>query len=414
MLHTEKSMSIHVLGLGQDFGDLDQHQEQLIHEADVLAAGERVHAAFPDVRARRVVLQAPLDSVVEQLGKAADDGLRVLVLVGGDPCFFGIGPLLVRRLGLERVTLHPGVTTVQAAAALLGIAWQDVAVVSAHGRGDLSLLFARLARSRRVAVYTDARNTPAVIAQSMLERGADTFAMWVFEDLGLVSQRWGRFTLDEARATSFSTLNLVLLERVQNPEIRLTLGLDEADYLHEQGLITKRMVRAAALAALRLEPEHVLWDLGAGCGSVGIEAGLLLLYGQVLAVEREERRVAMIRKNVQRTGAFWVEAVHGIMPGCLERLPDPDRVFIGGGLAGGDHVLEAAWARLKPGGRMAAAIVLLESLSRAREHLGKKTGRLEIIQVQASHSAPLAGDLRLAAQNPVFLICAQKPEKSAK
>lgn len=408
----ESGQVVHVLGLGQDLGDLPPSRERLIREAEILAAGERLHIALPWVRALRVVLKAPLEPVLEQLARAADEGRRVVVLAGGDPCFFGIGPLLVRRLGADRVRLHPGTTTVQAAAALLGIAWQDAAVVSLHGREDPAPVFASLFRNLRVAVYTDEKNTPAAIAKMLLKRGAGHFAMWVFENLGLPGGRHARFTLEHAREREFSPLNLVLLERLKEPTIRLTLGLEDEAYIHEQGLITKRVVRAAALAALRLEPFHVLWDLGAGCGAVGIEAGLLLPRGQVLAVEREQKRVAMIRKNIRRTHAFWVRPVLGLMPGCLARLPEPDRVFLGGGLSGGDGVLEAAWAKLKSGGRLVAAAVLLDSMRRARNYLEQNGRNLEITQVQAGQAVPLAGDLRLAAQNPVFLVAADKTNGS--
>jgi precorrin-6Y C5,15-methyltransferase (decarboxylating) len=402
------SPPIHVLGLGQDFADLPPTREQLIRAADVIVAAERIQAAFPEVRAERMILQAPLEPILEQLARAVADGLRVLVLVGGDPCFYGIGPLLASRLGREQVVLHPGPTTVQAAAALLGLAWQDVAVVSLHGRENQASLFNHLARNAWVAAYTDEQYTPAAVARKMLERGAEQFAMWVFEDLGSSRQRWASFSLAQACEKPFSPLNLVLLERLQTPEIRLTIGLDDEAYIHEQGLITKRMVRAAVLAALRLEPTDVLWDLGAGCGSVGIEAGLLLPDGAVLAVEREERRVAMIRENVRRTNAFWVRTVQGHMPQCLQGLPGPDRIFLGGGLTCDNHVLEKAWNRLKPGGRLVAAAVLLDSLHRAKTFLEQHGQGLEIIQIQAAHSAALAKDLRLHAQNPVFLICGQK------
>lgn len=423
---------VQVLGLGQNIVGLHPDHAQLIQAADVIVAAERIltelAAELADVRGERIVLNAPLEPILERIENVAAEGRRVVVLVGGDPCFHGIGPLLFRRLGREHVVLHPALTTVQAAAALLGIAWQDVAVVSLHGRDDYVPLFNRLARIVRVAVYTDEKNTPAVIARKMLERGVRDFALWVFEDLGSPRQHWARYSLQDACAKSFSSLNLVLLERRREPEIRLSLGMDDEAYVHEQGLITKRMVRSAALAALRLAPEHVLWDLGAGCGSVGIEAGLLLPGGEVLAVEREEQRAAMIRVNISRSHAFWVRVVHGLMPDCLPGLPEPDRVFLGGGLGvskqseppgrqnrgqvESDGVLKAAWARLKPGGLLVASTVLLESMHRVKTFIGQHGENLEVIQVQASHGSLLAHDLRLCAQNPVFLVCGQKPGKA--
>ena len=436
---------VEVLGLGQSPRHERTELDHLIQEADLLLAGERILNQYTDFHGERVMLKAPLASPLERLDQAWEAGRRVVVLVGGDPCFYGIGPLLVRRLGRENVRLHPGTTTLQAAAALLGIAWQDVPAFSLHGRDRTTPLFAALGRSQRVAVYTDERHTPAVLAEMLLERGADNFRMWVFEDLGLPSQNWDAYTLEQAAQTAqgaFSALNLVLLERVRESEVTLTLGMAVESYVHERGLITKPTVRAAALAALALEPGHLLWDLGAGCGSVGIEAGLLLPRGGVVAVEREERRTAMIRENVRRTNAFWVQVAHGLMPGCLEALPDPDRIFLGGGLGSSlgcspesshksssksspknslgntqesgpddvpENILETAWDRLKPGGKLVAATVLLGSMHRVKTFLERRGFDLEIVQIQAGDGVPLADDLRISAQNPVFLLSSHKP-----
>lgn len=405
-----QSRPVLVLGLGQSMDEIAPARELMIRQADVLVAAERIQRTFPGFSGRRITLKAPLRLVLDELARHAGNGLQVVVLVGGDPCFYGIGPLLVRRLGPERVRLFPGTTTVQAAAALLGISWQDIAVVSLHGRENTALLFAALARNQRVAVYTDERNTPATLARMVLERGGENFAVHVFENLGLVDERTGRFTLDEVRNMDFSSLNLVLFERTQEPAVRLSLGMPEADYVHEQGLITKRWVRSAALAALDLEGDDLLWDLGAGCGSVGIEAGLLLPRGSVLAVERAPRRVAMIRENIRRTNAFWVHVVAGDMPDCLHALPAPDRIFIGGGLSRNTKLLDTACVRLKPGGRLVAAVVLLESLDRLRQHFEQLGWPLEIIHLQTAQSIPLAGGTRLSGQNPVFLACTRKPE----
>ncbi|TVQ97040.1 MAG: precorrin-6y C5,15-methyltransferase (decarboxylating) subunit CbiE [Desulfovibrionales bacterium] len=401
---------VDIVGLGQDRPADHDRCHQVIQAADVLVAGERILTEFPDFSGERIVIKAPLSSVLEKLDQARDAGRRVVVLVGGDPCFYGIGPLLARRWGRENVRLHPATTTLQAAAALLGIAWQGVATVSLHGRNRTTPLFAVLGRHPWVAVYTDHLHTPAILAAMLLERGADNLRMWVFENLGLADQRWGMFPLEEAQTHVFSPLNLVLLERFQEPEIRLTLGMSEQAYVHEQGMITKPMVRAAALAALSLEPENLLWDLGAGCGSVGIEAGLFLPAGGVVAVEKEARRVVMIRKNVRRTNAFWVHVLQGRMPNCLPGLPEPDRIFLGGGLSQGDGLLETVCTRLRPGGRLVAALVLLESLEQVRGHLDRLHWPVELIQVQVSHATPLAGGVRLNAQNPVFLISSRKPD----
>ena len=163
-----------------------------------------------------------------------------MLLADGDPLFFGIGKRLIHDLGRERVTLHPNVTTLQAAAARMKIPWHDMPTVSLHGREDILPLLTALAKNDSVAVYTDPDFHPARLAEDLLGRGIDTFEMQVFEDLGMASERVGRFILKDAAKTAFSKLNFVILERTGAPEVPLTLGLDDDLYLHQKGLITKK------------------------------------------------------------------------------------------------------------------------------------------------------------------------------
>ena len=221
----------------------------------------------------------------------------------------------------------------------------------------------------------------------------------------------------------------MLVDITEPPLAMPGLGLPDDLYRHAAGLITKWPVRAAAIAALRLFPDATLWDLGAGCGAVGIEAASLLTRGQVLAVEKNPERAAMIAENAARLHAFNVETVLGEMPGCLENLPSPDRIFIGGGLGpgpdqadrgvkaqrprsrkvGGDAVLREAVKRLIPGGRLVVAAVLLSTLESARRALTDGGLTVAVDQIQVATGAPLAGDTQLKAHNPVFLIRADKP-----
>ena len=193
-------------------------------------------------------------------------------------------------------------------------------------------------------------------------------------------------------------------------EIQLHLGLDDALYIHQRGLITKREIRVVGLSQLEIQPHHRVWDLGAGCGSVAIEASLLAHEGEVIAVEKDASRAKSIQKNVQRTGAYGVQVVHDSLPDCLDSLPEPDRIFIGGGTGHGINVLEQASERLKAGGKVVLHLVLMGSLERARNYLLDLGWPVNITQVQISRSESLAGDQRLEALNPVFILSATKPE----
>ncbi len=415
-------MTIRVIGLGIDPVALPTPYADIIAGADVLVGGKRQLAQSAHLvkrPVRTIPIAAPLHTVFAAVADEVDTGHGVVVLADGDPLFFGIGARLVAEFGPEAVRVYPNVTAMQTAAARIGVPWQGIPVVSLHGRDDYAPLRHALYEHNLVAVLTDDRNTPGTISRFLLERGADWFAMHVFESLGAPEERVTRHSLSEAASREFSSLNLILLERTGVPERQLALGTEETAYETDNGLITKWPVRAAGIAALQLTPDSVLWDLGAGCGSVGLEACAIVRRGTVYAVERDAARVEMIRKNRRRFGALSLEVVHGTLPDCLAGLPDPDRVFIGGGLGKNADLLDVVLPRLEAvsardeqqaatgrAGRLVVHCVLLGTLERVRSRLEKAGWRYDITMLQASVSGPLGGDVRLEARNPVFIVAA--------
>ena len=401
---------VHVVGLRPGVLSPPPGVDDILTRAQVLVAGRRLLDAAPrSCRPEKVIpVAGPLAPILEEITRDLDAGKAVVVLADGDPLFFGLGKRLIEHLGPERVFVHPNLCTLQMAAARVGLPWHEVRVVSLHGRSDFNPLFASLARFERLAVFTDPENSPAVIAQALLERGVVDAQLIVLENLGAQNETARRLRLEEAWDLPFADLNLVLVERTAPPEIPLMLGIPDHFYLHEKGLITKQAARALGLAMLGVMPDSVIWDLGAGCGSVAIEASHLAHEGRIFAVEREPRRAAMIRENVRRIGAWLVDTVTGEMPDCLAALPDPDRVFIGGGLGQDTRPLAHACRRLKPGGRVVIHAILLDTLMRVKDYFQAQNWNFGITQIQASTADRLAGDLRLRAQNPVFIIRADK------
>ncbi len=402
-------MPIQIVGLGVDTEALPDLHAGIIDGAEVLVGGKRQLALFEGHPALRLPIVSPLEDVFSAIAGHEGAGRDVVVLADGDPLFYGIGARLVDEFGPDGVHFYPNITSLQAACARAKVPWQDVASVSLHGRDDFRPLFNALCHNDWVAVLTDEKNIPAAIAQRLLDRGAEWFAMWVFENLGGDEERFDRYPLARAAARSFSRLNLVLLERSGKPEHPLSLGLPDDLFQSDRGLITKWPLRAAGIASLRLTPGDVLWDLGAGCGSVGIEASSLLSRGEVFAVERNGSRVGMIRENRRRFGAIGLEVVHGTLPDCLRDLPDPDKIFIGGGLGKDASLLDVVCSRMRPGGRMVIHCVLLGTLERARNKLDALGWNVDITMIQSSCATPLAGDVRLEGLNPVFVLAADKP-----
>jgi precorrin-6Y C5,15-methyltransferase (decarboxylating) len=252
-------------------------------------------------------------------------------------------------------------------------------------------------------VYTGPGGTPGDIARLLVEQGLEEARLWVFEDMAGEGENLRQLSAAQAAGLEFAALNLGLAE-VPEPS-RLLPGL--SDEAMPSGLHTKWPVRACSLAGLRLHAGARLWDVGAGSGAVAIEASARLPRGSVWAVERHPDRVAAMRQNIRAAKAWQVRVVCGQAPQALAGLPQPDRIFLGGGLDQG--LLPELCSSLAPGGRLVANVVLLSSLNRCLETFRELGWAAEVSQVQASVAKPLAGDLRLTAQNPVFILAADKP-----
>jgi precorrin-6Y C5,15-methyltransferase (decarboxylating) len=406
---------VQVIGLGMSPEDLTPRHQEIIGSAQVLVGGRRLLEYFPEHRGLKIPLGKDPEGTLRQVAGLARDK-RVVVLASGDPNFYGVGPLVVRLLGAEGVVIHPNLTAVQTAAARLHLPWQDATVVSLHGRGWEHLAEA-LGKSGPLMIYTDPVHNPGAIARFLLDRGQSRIRVCVLEDLGQDQERLSWMTPEEAQSRTFSSLNLVVVlpEPVAaDPGVpRLHLGLPEAALAHEAGLITKSEVRAVVLAKLALGPGQVLWDLGAGCGSVGIEASLLLTGGKILAVERQPERAAQIMANRDRYGVLNLEVVCGSAPECLAELAAPHRVFVGGGGVQVGDIVRTAMERLGPSGRVVVTAVLLETLNTVKTVLSDAGWPVEVVQLQVSRSHIVAGGLALKALNPVWVVTGISPATEA-
>ncbi|HZT07185.1 MAG TPA: precorrin-6y C5,15-methyltransferase (decarboxylating) subunit CbiE [Chloroflexota bacterium] len=380
----------------------------LVERASVLVGGERHLAFFPDCGDERIVLKANIDEVVERL---RGESRPTVVLASGDPDCFGIGPLLAERLGRYRVRILPNVGAAQLACARLGIAWEDAALLSAHGR-PLDAILPRALRARTAIVFTDSRNSPSAIAEALLAAGDADVRVDVFEHLGGPLERHVCGLLSEIRGQQFAPLNLMVLRREATPP-PWPIGIHEDRFLHRGGLISKPEVRAISLSKLVLHERATLWDVGAGCGSVSIVAAALLPHGHVYAVERDGEQLALLEQNRRRFGAGNVAMVHGEAPAALGALPRPDSVFVGGSGGRLEAILDAVALALAAGGRVVANLVALEHLEQARRWAAAHGWDAEIVEVSVARSTVTAGITRLEARNPVFVVTLQRVAEGA-
>ncbi len=391
---------VHVIGVEPGASALPRDAEEAARRCRLLAGAPRHLELVPGFAGETVPLGGRVTEVVDRI--AADPGMTAALLASGDPGFFGIGALVLRRLPREAVRLWPAVSSMQLAFARAREPWSGARFASLHARPLEAL--APLLGSPRIGLFTDSRNHPGRIARFVLDAGWDDYEMVVAEDLGLPSERLQRGPPDGFLDWKGSALNVVLLFRTGSDPRPLGPGLPDGAFLHKGGMLTKREVRATALGLLALPREGVLWDVGAGSGSVSVEACLLAPGLRAFAVERDAASVHIIRENRRRLRVAGLTPVHGEAPAALDALPDPHAVFVGGTGGRTAEILDACWDRLRPRGSMVVAAALLETLGEVRAWTDSKGLGPEVTALSAWRSRPLAGRTRFAPTNPVFLV----------
>ena len=338
-----------IIGLGLSPDDLTARHLEIIQTADVLVGGQRLLDYFKDTSALKHTIDKNITAVVEFI-KERMNSESVVVLASGDPLFFGIGSILIKALGADNVIVYPNISSIAAAFARIKEPWSRVRVVSLHGRQNDSAVIKALIGGHTVAALTDPVHNPAWIAKRLIMEDVVNTNMCVLEALGTEDERFKWYSLNQASKMKFSEPNLVILKPdsgTHPPQKRPHLGMPDHYFLHENGLITKSEIRAISLAKLRLLPNQVVWDLGAGSGSVSIEASLLIGDGTVIAVEKKTERVRQIEANMDQFGITNMQVLQAALPDGLDGLPRPDRVFIGGGGQQLNLIIESAASYLK-------------------------------------------------------------------
>jgi precorrin-6B C5,15-methyltransferase / cobalt-precorrin-6B C5,C15-methyltransferase len=406
--------AVTVVGIGADgCAGLSSRAIGVVAAARVLAGGIRHLAFFPQFAGERVAFDRDLSAALDRVVELANDA-PVCVLASGDPLFFGIGAMLLERLPAEDVEFLPQPSSVQWAFSRAGLPWDDARFVSLHGRGREGLA-ARARRRAKLALLTDAANAPPALARHLLEHGARDLSAVLCEDVGGPGERVRGYALEDLAAEDdVRPLNVLLLVRPDGwraPPVIPFL----ADDLFERrrGLITKREVRLLALGALGLTEASVVWDVGAGSGSVAIEAGLVACEGRAYAVEADPECQEHCRRNARRHGADNVRVVAGRAPEALTGLEKPDAVFVGGSGGRLREILEVAAERLAPAGRLVVSAITLETLEEARRTLASLGLDHAVSLVNVARSSPIAGRTRLAPVSPVYLVSATKPAGGA-
>lgn len=371
-----------IVGIGEDgLSALSDEAHMALAGAEAIFGGERHLSMLGSSRAEQFVWTTPFSDNLEAI--EAWEDRRVVVLASGDPMWFGVGAILVKRFGSEAVTIMPGLSAFQLAAARLGWALAEVACLTAHGR-PVEALMRNVLPGARLLVLTGGEEGPRDIARLLTSRGYGQSRLVVCEAMGGYRERLRATSAGAYELDDVDPLNVVAIEcragLAAEPRPCVP-GLPDDAFVHD-GKMTKRVLRALAISALAPLPGQRLWDVGAGSGSIAIEwlrAGTRL---SAIAIEPRPERCAMIAENALTLGTPELLILEGEAPEALADLPSPDAIFIGGGLT--DGVFQACWAALRPGGRLAAHAVTLESEAILIELHARHGGELMRIAVETA------------------------------
>lgn len=399
---------IHVIGVGvEGVRCLSEKSLETLGRAKLVIGSERHLNQLPDLPAsRKYSLKADLFKMVDVIKKKRKSD--VVVLASGDPNLYGITNYLLKNFGKDDITITPAVSSMQWAFALAKESWEDAEIVSAHGRSIDDVVRAAMMREK-VGVFTDDKNSPDKIAAALIKDGIGGRKVFVCENLGSDNPKVFEGTLADAAQKRFGPMNVMIIKKEKpsgtaGRQHTKAIGIPDFQFAHREGMITKAEVRAIALSKLRPDRGSVMWDVGAGCGSISIEAEPLLAPGKVFAVEKDLRQLTFLKKNIAQFAATGVEPISGDAPEALKSLPDPDLVFIGGSSGQLAEILAYVDTRLKAGGRLVANLVTVENLFEVIEFMKGYGYAFEITSASVSRSKELAGKHFMVAANPVSIV----------
>jgi precorrin-6B C5,15-methyltransferase / cobalt-precorrin-6B C5,C15-methyltransferase len=383
-LTTEQGKWLSVIGIGESgLAELSSSARGFIDRASLIVGGKR-HLAMLESQQPSMVWASSIENSIESILKYR--GTPVCILASGDPLCYGIGVTLLRYISLAEMTIIPAPSTFSLACARLGWSLTEVETLSLCGRSP-DFLSAFLAPSSKLLILSAGADTPQIVADLLTQRGYGDSQIIVLEHLGGARARTISGMARSWSETDIAALNIIAVEcQIDSTTIPLNRlpGLPDSAY-HHDGQLTKCEVRAITLAALAPMPGELLWDVGAGCGSIGIEWLRSHLRCQAIAIEQHSHRLQFIADNMVALGTPQLQLVQGKAPAALQDLPTPDAIFIGGGVTA-PELLDTCWTALRSGGRLVANAVTVESelqLLQWHQQVGGELTRIAIQRTQA-------------------------------
>ena len=407
---------IQIVGIGDDgFDGLTQHARLLIEQAKILIGAAALLEQVPASDAKRIEIGADLQSLQSTITDLADE--PTVMLAGGDPLFYGIARFLTESFGKDRFEVVPHVSSMQLAFARVKESWDD-AYLTNLATQSLDRVVDTIRTADRVGLFTTEAITPSVVAEALLDRRIDYFTVYVCENLGTPVETVTQGSLQSIRDQSFAEMNVMVLVRrhgsadqPSGSHHRRLFGNPDDLFLQsrpKRGLLTPSEVRCIALAELGLSPDSVVWDVGAGSGSLAIEAAAIANQGKVYAIEMDAEDYGLMIENAKMFEVPTLIPVHGQAPEAWADLPDPNAIFVGGSGRFVPDLVAAAISRLAPEGRIVVNVSSPDNLVAVQAKISAAELQSDVRMINIARGQYQLDRMRFDALNPTFLVLGSK------
>ena len=394
----QNQLNVNVIGVGAN-GEV--FHRNLIEKAEVILGGKRILKFYDKIHVKKLPIGKNLKQTLIELKSSSYK--NIVILASGDPLFFGIGKTILEIFPYENVNFFPYFNSVQLLCSKLKIPYEDVVNLSIHGREiNLGYFIYKIKTNKKVAILTDRTNNINNLAIILCNFKYLNLKVFIGQMLGTLDEKIIETTPEKMKYIQPSDLDVVLIYN-ELPSQKIISGIDDSEFFHEKGLITKKEIRTVSISYLEIEENSILWDIGSGSGSVAIEASFLNPYGVIYAIEQKKERIEHIIKNVKKFKCHNIFPINGKAPEILEGLPPANRVFIGGNSGGIIPLLNYIHSTLSKGTIMVINLVSVDKLSEIINFCKNKKLHFNSSMIQICNLKDIADNYYYKTNNPVYI-----------
>ncbi len=375
-----------------------------INNSDVIFSGRRNINLLNNIDKNKIEIM-DINKFLIQLNEYFNDNKKITVIASGDPLFYGIGKLIIDNFDKRFIDIIPNIGTLQIAMAKIKEEYNDIKVISLHGR-PIKGLAQKIRCHNKIFLFTDKINSPSNIAKYLLDFNLNNFTAYVFENLGYKNEKIGKYNINDLINMEFSDLNAILLKKYKDN----TISLDDNNFIKKNNNITKKEIRNIDISEMDIKNNSTIWDIGSGTGSISIEASFSNKDGKIYSIEKDVESYNNIIKNMKGFSTD-LEVINGEAPAILYNITDdPDIVFIGGSSSKIESIIEYSHKRLKSNGIIIVNTTTIENMVKAYNKMKKLDMYVNIKQINVSRSRDINNLTRFAPLNQVYVVKGVKNE----